>query len=38
MERRNVRRIDRLAELARLRNTPLPLLMDRLGIAAPSVI
>lgn len=38
IEQLNVRRIERLVELARVRNTTLPLLMEQLKITAPSVI
>jgi len=38
IERLNVRRIERLVELARLRKTTLALLMEQLSITAPSVI
>jgi wyosine [tRNA(Phe)-imidazoG37] synthetase (radical SAM superfamily) len=36
IEEANVRRIERLIELARLRNTSLEALMDKLGITAPA--
>src|SRR5690606_15757452 len=38
IEELNAARMERLAELARLRNTPLPQLMDEMGIAAPAVL
>lgn len=38
IEQLNAVRMERLAELARLRNTPLPQLMHELGLAAPAVL
>ncbi len=38
IEQLNAKRMDRLAELARLRNKRLPELMDELGITAPAVL
>src|SRR5690606_30654763 len=38
IEELNAARLERLAELARLRNKPLPQLMDELGITAPALL